>query len=123
MKLILRLLIIAILSYFLPYYLPWWSVALISFLAGLVIPGPGLNVFISGFLGVGLIWSYLAWQIDSSTGSILTEKVASLLTLDNSMYLLIATGLIGAIVGGLSCSTGNSFRQIFIKKKPRSLYS
>ena len=123
MKLISRLLIIGVLSYFLPFYLPWWSVALVGFLAGFTLHGPVFNSFVSGFLGTGIVWVAMAWQIDRATSSFLTSQMAQLLTVESSLYVIIITGLLGALVGGLSCVTGNSFRQIFLKKKSRSLYS
>lgn len=123
MKLLLRIVIISILAYSLPYYLPWWSLAIVSALVGFMIPGSGLNAFISGFLGGGVVWLFLSWQSDAATASIMSEKIVQLFPFKDATYLIILSGIIGAIVAGLSCLTGASFRDLFIKKKKRSFYN
>ena len=123
MKLLIRLLLIALMAYFLLNYLPWWSLAVMAALAGLLIPSSGLNSFISGFLGGGLVWIYLSWQIDKDTGSVLTDKMVQLFPIDDANFLILGTGLLGGLVAGFGALTGTSFRQIFMKKKQRSLYN
>lgn len=123
MKLILRLLLIVIATYLISFYLPWWSVFLIAFVIGFFIPGGNFNVFISGFLGAGLLWMIYAWYLDIKTNSILSEKVVLLFPFNDKILLIITAGIIGALSGGFGALTGNSFRQLFIKKKPKSFYN
>lgn len=123
MKLILRLILIVVATYFLSLYLPWWTVLLVAGLVGFFIPGGGFNVFISGFLGAGLLWMVYAWYLDIETNSILSEKVVQLFPFSDNFMLVVITGFIGALCGGFGAITGNSFRQLFIKKKPKSFYN
>jgi hypothetical protein len=89
----------------------------------LAIPTSSFGAFVSGFIGVGLLWMVLAWKIDIESHSILTAKVASLFGVDDTIYLVAGSGLTGALTGGLGSLSGNSLRQIFIKKKKASFYS
>jgi hypothetical protein len=123
MKFIFRLILIAVLGYFLPFYLPWWILFVVAFSVGALIPGNGFNVFNAGFLGGGLVWMGLSFKIDMETNSILSEKMVELFPIADATFLLIAAGIIGALVGGFGAITGNSLRQIFMKKPKPSFYS
>ncbi|MFT4735988.1 MAG: hypothetical protein ACI8QD_002644 [Cyclobacteriaceae bacterium] len=123
MKFIIRLLLIALFSYFLPFYFPWWIVILIGLSVGLLLPGNGLNLFNAGFLGAGLVWLGYAIKLDYSTQSIMSNKIAELIGISDPLILLLGSGLIGGICAGFGALTGSSFRQIFIKKKKASFYS
>jgi hypothetical protein len=97
--------------------MPWWSVVVASFLISLILSSKGLSSFFSGFLGVGILWFYLAWRIDSTTGSILTDKVAAIFTLPNSFLLILVTAVIGGIAGGFGALAGSHLRSIFKKDR------
>jgi len=123
MKLILRTLLIGLAIYLLPGTFPWWMVMIISLVAGFALPGPALNVFISGFLGGGATWLLMAWQIDRNTNSFLTEKMVQLFPFSDPFFLVILSGVVGGVIAALGSLSGASFRQIFSKKKSNSLYS
>lgn len=123
MKFIIRIILIAGLSYAAMMVLPWWGVAVAAALISFLIPGHGFNVFVSGFLGVGLLWLAYAWKVDVENNSIISEKVVTLFPVSDVLLLVIATGVIGGIVGAFSSLTGNTFRQIFMKKKKKSYYN
>ena len=123
MTFLIRLILISLASYALGYTMPWWSIIVCAVVVSFFLPGNNFNAFLSGFLGVGLLWMVLAWKVDMQTGSNISVKIAQLFQVDQSNLLIIGTGVVGALVGGFSAFTGNSFRQIFIKKKKKSLYS
>ncbi|RED97539.1 hypothetical protein [Marinoscillum furvescens] len=123
MKLIARLILVMILTYFLSFYMPWWIVFVVTFLTGFIIHGSGINVFIGTFLGAGLVWMLYAWYLDYNTASILSQKVIQLFPFDDPMMLIITSGLVGGLCGGFGGLSGNSFRQLFLKKKQKSFYS
>ena len=123
MKFIFRLILIAILSYFLPFYFPWWVIILSSMIVGLLLPGNGWNLFNAGFLGGGLVWLGYALKLDYQTQSIMTNQMVELMGLDDPLLLLLLSGLIGGLGSGFGALTGSSFRQIFMKKKKLSFYS
>ena len=122
MKFIIRLLIISLSCFLTAQFLPWWSIIYCAAFAAFIIPGSNFNAFLSGFLGVGLLWLIAAWKIDVETDSIISSKIVQLFPVEEVSMIIILTGVLGAIVGGFSAVTGNSFKQIFFKKKKESLY-
>ena len=94
-------------------YLPWWGIAIAAFLVSAAIPQkPGYS-FLSGFLGVFLLWEVLAWWIDNKNNGILSQKIAVLIPLGGSTVLLIViTSLVGALVAGSAALAGCYARRL-----------
>ena len=122
MKFIVRLIVISLSCFITAQFMPWWSIIVCSILISFLVPGNNFNAFLSGFLGVGLLWLIMAWKIDIETASIMSSKIVQLFPVSDANMLVILTGVLGGLVGGFSAYTGNSFRQIFMKKKKVSLY-
>jgi hypothetical protein len=117
MKYIISILLTAILSFLTGLFLPWWSIALACFIVSLLIRQKPAQSFLSGFLGVFLLWEILAWWIDNKNDSILSQKIAQIIPLGGSTVLLILlTSVTGAIVGGFSALAASYLR----KKSPVS---
>ncbi len=111
MRFLLSLLLIILLAFIAGIYLPWWSIAIIAFAVALFIPQSIGQSFLAGFLGIFLLWSILAFWIDSKNESILSQKIAQLFSLGSaSIALILVTSLIGAIVGGFAAVSGSSLR-------------
>ncbi|MBN9383706.1 MAG: hypothetical protein J0H74_23315 [Chitinophagaceae bacterium] len=108
MKFLISTLLIVLLSFLSGLYLPWWGVALAAFLVSVLVPQrPGLS-FLSGFLALFILWALLAWGMDASNNSILSAKIAQILPLGGSSFLLILiTAIVGALVGGGAALTGS----------------
>ena len=122
MRFIVRFTLIVVFCYLVELYFPWWSIAIVAFLISYLFPGSFFSVFVSAFLGVGLLWSGMAWKIDYDTQSILTTKIAELLHLSENTYLILITGAVGGIVAGISSLSGNSLRKMSKGKKQSSGY-
>ncbi len=122
MKFLVKCILIGILTYVFEQFLPWWSLAIAAFLGGMIINTRGLNAFLAGALGVGLVWLWIAWRIDYQTDSILTIKIARILQLENKNLLLAITVLLGSLVGAFAAWTGHNFRSLFIKKSREGYY-
>lgn len=122
MKFIFRILLSGLFTYLLSFYTPWWIVFAVCFLVAFILHGNSLVVFISSFLGAGLVWLLYAWYLDASTESILTDKLVQLFPFEQGIFLLVLSGLIGGVCGGFGALTGNSFRHLFIKKKSQGGY-
>lgn len=112
MKFIAQLVLIAGLGYVAEQFFPWWIVAVCAFGVNVVLPTRGVNAFLSGFLGVGLLWLVSAAIIDQRTDSLLTEKVAGIMLLNNAFWLVALAGLIGGVVGGMAALTGSLLRNL-----------
>lgn len=123
MLFIFRLILISVFTYLLGMIAPWWSAILTAAVIAFLMPGNNFNVFLSGFMGVGLIWMVMAWKLDVETSSIMSEKMIALFPMDEVNMLIIATAIVGGLAGALGAFSGNSFRQMFIRKKEKSFYS
>src|SRR5215212_6475600 len=101
MKLFVAIILTALLAFVGGLYFPWWSLAIAAFLSALLIHQRSGKAFLSGFLGVFILWAFLAWWIDMKNQGLLSKKVADIFHLGGSSVLLIlVTALIGALVGG-----------------------
>ncbi|MDI9356635.1 MAG: hypothetical protein QM536_06405 [Chitinophagaceae bacterium] len=112
MKFIVQVALTIILTYFLELYFPWWVIFIVPMGVSIVIPNTSLSSFLSGFLGIGILWSFLAWKIDIDSHSFFSSKISELFSIPTH-YLFITSGIIGAVCGGLGALVGNSFIKIF----------
>ena len=117
MKLIIQLILIALITYLVLLFLPWWCLFFTAGLVGLLIPNKGFSTFFAGFLGIALLWSIQAFMIDLSNESILSSRISELFSLNSSMLLILVTALIGGIAGGFGALTGKLLGDLFKKKK------
>lgn len=123
MKLLFRLIAIGILTYFISPMAFWWVAMIIAFSVCFISPSSGLNAFVAGFLGVGLVWVGYSWSLDVANESNFSNIIVELFPVNESFYLILLTGLVGGLSGGFAALSGTTFRQMFIKEKKRSLYN
>lgn len=111
MKFLAALILTALLSFIAGLYLPWWGIAIAAFAVGvLIIQKAGIS-FLSGFLGVLLLWSGLSFWIDTRNEGILSARIGELLGIgSNSFLLILITGFIGGLVGGFAAMSGTFLR-------------
>ncbi len=107
---ILAALLILIFSYITEMLLPWWSIAIVAFAIGFMKTPSGWKSFWAGFLGVGVLWWMTSGYIHFRTDGILTSKVGEMFTLPLPIFVVLITGLIGGIVGGVSSAAGYHFK-------------
>lgn len=111
MRFILAFLLTASLAFLAGLKLEWWSIAVVAYLVALLIPQTTGSAFLSGFAGIFLLWTLLAFWIDSRNGSTLSHRIAELFKLNGSSVLLVfVTALIGGLVGGFAAMAGTSLR-------------
>ena len=111
MKFLVALLLTALLSFIAGLYLPWWGIVIAAFLSALLIYQNAGSAFLSGFLGLFLLWSGLSFWIDAKNESIFSAKIGALLGIGNNPFLLILiTGLVGGLVAGFAAMTGSFLR-------------
>lgn len=114
MKFILTILLVALVTYAVGIYgnLPWWSFVITNLIIAIALPIKPAHSFLAGALGVGALWTGLAFGIDVANNHILSTKVAQILPLGGSYIALISiTGLVGALLGGLASLSGSFVRQ------------
>jgi hypothetical protein len=114
MKFTISILLTALLAYAIGLFtvLPWWSFVFTSFIVSMVIKQAPLKSFFSGFFGLFILWVVIALLIDNANEHILSSKVAQILPLGGSSFVLImVTGLIGGLVSGLAALTASFTRK------------
>ena len=100
-------LIILILSFIASYFLPWWIVAMVAFLAAFFIGKTSGKSFLSGFAAVFIVWMALALLKSIPNDHILASRVVQLFPLPNNwIWVLIVTAFIGGLVGGMGSLSG-----------------
>ncbi len=108
---ILKILIIAILSCLLTFFLPWYTPFLVAFLTGVLLSNKPGNNFLAGLIGIGIFWLSYALFLDIKNEHLLSGKVALLFSENlgteiTSGVLVMVTTFLGAILGGLSAMAG-----------------
>ena len=111
MKFITSFLLMMLLSFAACLYLDWWSIAIACFIvAALIRQRPGI-AFLTGFLSLFFLWAGLSFWISNNNEHILAHRMSLLLLkADNPYLLIIATGLVGALVGAFASLTGSLIR-------------
>ena len=108
MRFLISVGLIALLAFIFGLFMPWWSIALVSFVVAFIVPQSPVASFLSGFIGLFILWGGLAWWIDVKNQGILSKKIAMILPLNGSAFLLILiTAITGALVAGLAALTGS----------------
>jgi hypothetical protein len=118
MKFLVATILTALLVFIAGLYLPWWSLAVIALLVAVLIHQHAGKAFLSGFLGVFLLWAGLAWWIDMKNNGVLSAKMAKLLPAGGSPILLILlTAFVGALVAGFGALSGSFLRAANAKRR------
>lgn len=114
LKFIVSILLSALLGYAVGIYgnLPWYSFVVTNIIIAILIDQKPSKSFMSGALGIGLLWFGLAFIIDNQNHHILSVKVAQILPLKGSFVALISvTTIVGLLIGGLASLTGSFVRK------------
>jgi len=112
MKFLTAIILTALLAFVGGLWFAWWSIAIAAFLIALLIHQRAGKAFLSGFIGVFVLWGALAWWIDMNNEGILSHKIAAVLPLGGSSFLLIlVTAFIGALVAGFGAISGSYLRR------------
>jgi len=110
MKFFLSIILIAVLSAVAEYFLPWWSLAIVSFLVTLIIAIKPGKAFLAGFLGIAIFWLIAVLLKDIPNDHILSGRMAALFHLPNYFLFSVVTILAGSLIGGLAAWSGALFR-------------
>ncbi len=107
----IKILSIALLSFLLTLFLPWYTITLVAFGIGMLFSNRPGNNFLAGCLGIGIFWLISILIADIRNEHILSNKVAllfseNLKTTISGPTLIIISTLIGALLGGLSSLSG-----------------
>ena len=111
MKFFVSVILTALLAFITGLFLPWWGIALAAFLVAVLIHQRGISSWLSGFIGIFLLWGGLAFWISMKNGGLLAERVANVLPLGgNPVVLILVTAFIGGLVAGFAALSGSFLR-------------
>ena len=109
-------LIILALTFISGFFLPWWVITLIAFIAALFFGKSSGQSFWSGFGGVFIAWSILILLKTIPNDNMLANRVIQLFPLPHWWgLLLLISALIGGLVGGMSALSGVLIKGLFKK--------
>ena len=119
MKFFNSFLLTALLSFIAGIYISyWWFFAVIAFLVAVLIHQKGYKAFFAGFLALFILWFVLAFWMDFVNEGVLSVKIASILGVGGSKWLLmIVTAFIGGLVAGFAALSGSYLRSSNPKKQ------
>jgi hypothetical protein len=108
--------ILIIASFIAQSFLPWWIIMPVCLMGGIFFSTSGKQAFWSGFLSIFFLWVVKILSLSLPNEHLLANRVSQVFMLPennfNWIILLLGSSLIGGIVGGLSCLTGNSFKKL-----------
>lgn len=111
MKFLVAIVLTALLAFISGLFLPWWGIAITSLLVAVLVHQKAGKAFLSGLLGVFILWAGIAWWIDMKNNGVLSKKIASVLPLGgSSLVLILVTGLIGGLIAGMAAMSGSFLR-------------
>ena len=118
MKFFNSFLLTALLSFIAGIYISyWWFFAVVAFLVAALIHQKGFKAFFAGFLALFVLWFVLAFWMDLANEGVLSVKIASVLPLGGSKWLLmIVTAFVGGLVAGFAALSGSYLRSSNPKK-------
>ena len=114
MRFLLTIIYIGVCAAIAEYFLPWWTIAAVSFILSSAIGLKPGRSFVAGFLGIALFWLTAALCKDIPNQHILSARMAALFHLPGYGLFICITVLLGGIVGGMAAWAGALFR----KKSP-----
>jgi hypothetical protein len=112
-----RLLIVLVCSAGVQLILPWWGILPVCALIGFLTAPINHSPFLAGFIALFIVWAGYAGFIDYQNESILSARVIRLFPVPHhSFVLLLLTGILGGLMGGMSTLTGHTLRR-FLQKE------
>ena len=118
MKFFNSFLLTALLSFIAGIYISyWWFFAVVAFLVAVLIHQRGYKAFFAGFLALFILWFVLAFWMDFVNEGVLSVKIASILPLGGSKWMLmLVTAFIGGLAAGFAALSGSYLRSSSSKK-------
>ena len=117
MKFFISLLLIAILSYAVCLYFPWWTIAIVAFAVNLFLPQKPFMAWLSAFLAIFILWVGISFIISNNNEHALAQKISILiLKMDSPALLILITGVIGGVVSSSAALAAYYWRSLIIRK-------
>jgi hypothetical protein len=106
----------ALIVYFIGIWLPFWAIMIVLFITAFLIGGNIGMSFLANGLGFTTSWFLLIQKIRTESGSELPNKIAELMSVQDSQHLIVYILTLAFFIGGFSGLTGCSFKKVLDKK-------
>lgn len=123
MRFLTQVVLTALSSYVATQFLPWWSLVICAAVVAMRLNPSQSTAFLGGFVAISLLWMGVATWIDTSTEGILSSRIAPLLGFQSPIPLILLTGLIGGLAGGLGAWSGQQIRTHWLSRETRNFIS
>lgn len=118
MKTLLKIVLLICISWLLAYNLDWRFSLLMPFIVIVFVPHRYVLIdLMVGVVSIFLVWVTAALIIDGGNNSILSSRLAGLFGLPNGPTLVMVTGALGGILGGMGALTGHFLHKSFQNKE------
>ncbi len=108
-------LFIVVLGLLCHFFLPWWSLAIIAALAGILFQHSAAAAFGAGFVAGSLLWYGSAFYHNSLDLGVFSAKMGEILHL-KGWQLLSATATLGGLIAGFGAMTGLLGKKIVLNE-------
>ncbi|MBN9483737.1 MAG: hypothetical protein BGO70_09040 [Bacteroidetes bacterium 43-93] len=116
MKLLLSIFSISVLAGIATWFFPWWMIAVCAFIIPVLLNLGAGKGFVSGALGIMLLWLVVILMRDIPNQHILSSKMATIiLGSPNYTVFILITIVLGGLIGGLSGLTAGLMNRAFRK--------
>ena len=93
-------------------FLPWFSLGLVAVVLGFGFRQTALQAFITGLVGGFLLWAGYAGYLHFLNEGILGDRMGRLFGGVGGWAIVGITGLLGGLLAGVGCWTGQALRRV-----------
>ena len=104
-------------GYIAQQFLPWWVIAVIAGILSYIFDLKTGVSFWAGFVAAALVWGGYAGYLDFKNEGLLSARIGKLFGGLPNIVLILVTGIIGGIFGGLGALTGSLGRRLTAKRE------
>jgi len=108
-KIIISAALILLLQAATPY---WWWVMVVPLVLAFASPGPGWGAFRMGLTSAGAVWLLASLVLFLTQSQLIAMRIASMMNLGSGWVLVLLTGVIAMLAGGVAGATGAALRGV-----------
>lgn len=116
MQMIRKIIPLALVMILISLVLPWWGFILLALNSSWVCNNSKDSILISAWASV-LSWVPLLIYFNLNGGDILFNRVSQMMGLLHPLLLILSSGIIAALLGGLAGLSGYYVKEIFYENK------
>jgi hypothetical protein len=103
---------LALLSWFLTLFMPWWTIAISGVLVGAWMITSWKKALVVGFLASALAWGMQAALVSWQNGGILAGRLSvTFFGFEAGWLMLLSTGVVAGVLGSVATLAGQQFKR------------